>query len=275
MRYVLLILFLGASPLGAAPEEPPAQDAPQAKKGETLEVERVDVPAPPAAPARPQAGEAGYFEPARVKDLLQKLWLAEFRINDLLTEVRPERWKIPDAARASFGQTLQALRAQLAALDEWRRQFDQRPDSVYLGFEIYATINAALPRLDGVARSVAQHENASLGAQFSQAGNQLFDLQQSLAPYLGLLLRNQDSALYAVQTNLAQCQRDLGAGRRPGAPAAVPMKNVLPDFKGRRRDRRAPPAAGARPAPSPTTTSRPAAPAVKEPSTPPAPGGKP
>ncbi len=34
-----------------------------------------------------------------MKELSHKLWLAEFRINDLLTEVHPERWKLSEVAR--------------------------------------------------------------------------------------------------------------------------------------------------------------------------------
>jgi len=80
-----------------------------------------------------------------------------------------------------------------------------------------------------------QHENASLGAQFSQAGNQLFDLQQSLQPYLTFLLRNQDQILLATQTNLAACQNELGYAMRTRVEPAKPMKNVNPEFKGKRR----------------------------------------
>ncbi|MGH6630411.1 MAG: hypothetical protein ACREB3_11830 [Burkholderiales bacterium] len=171
---------------------------------------------------------------AEVKELTHKIWLAEFRINDLLTEVRPERWKLPEVARNSFNQTLATLREQLTALDGWRAQLGERPDSIYLGFTTYAAINAVLPRLDAVTRSITQRENASLGAQFSQAGNQLFDLQQKLQPYLAYLLHNQDEGLLATQNNLAACQTQLSSAMRGKTAPAKPMKNILPEFKGRR-----------------------------------------
>lgn len=164
---------------------------------------------PPAQQTAPSEG-AGYLEAAQVKSLLHNIWLAEFRINDLLTQVHPDRWKVAEAGRASFAQTLATLRKELAALEGWRGQFGERTDSLYLGYETYVTMNAVLPRLDGVAREISAHENASLGAQYTQAENRLFDLQQTLEPYLSFLLRNQDQMLLAVQTNLAGCQKQLG-----------------------------------------------------------------
>lgn len=174
------------------------------------------------------------MQPAQVKELLHKLWLAEYRVNDLLTEVHPERWKLSDAARDSFNQTFATLREQMTALEGWRAQFEARPDSIYLGFMTYAAINAALPRLDGVTRSITQRENPSLGAQFSQAGNQLFDTQQALQPYLAHLLHNQDQLILAAQSDLAGCQNQLSFAMRGKTEPAKPMKNILPQFKGRR-----------------------------------------
>lgn len=199
------------------------------------------------------------MEAAQVKELLQRVWLAEYRLNDLLTEVRPERWKLDEATRNSFHETLETLRRQVGALDAWRAQFDARPDSVYLAFETYTAIGAVLPRLDGVARSVSRHENPSLGAQFSQAGNQLFDLQQALLPHLANLLGNHDQVVQALRANLAACQAELSFAMRGKSAPAKPMENIRPDFKGRRKPR-----ATANQAPTPQATAPPQ-PAPKKP----------
>jgi hypothetical protein len=217
----------GPGQVQSAPTPPASQAPPQTETVETVQ----------PGPAKPQTapGGEGYLEPAQVKELLRKVWLAEYRINDLLTEVHPERWKLSAAARDSFRQTLETLRAQMTALEGWRSQLNDRPDNAYLTYTTHAAVGAVLPRLDGVARSVTQRENASLGAQFSQAGNQLFDVQQSLGAYLGALLRNQDQILQATQNNLAACQNDLGYALRGRAAPPKPMKNVLPNFRGRGR----------------------------------------
>jgi hypothetical protein len=171
------------------------------------------------------------MEPAQLKTLLHKIWLAAYRINDLLTEVHPEKWKISDEARNSFNQTLENLRKALASQEDWRSQFEKRLDNAYLGYETSTAIAAVLPRLDAVARGVSQFENRSLGAQYSQAGNQLFDLQQSLQPYLEYLLRNQDQLLLAAQANLASCQNQLGFAMRNRMGPATPMKNVFTEYR--------------------------------------------
>ncbi len=223
-----LVLF---NSMVAARQNPPSTPAPPA-----VQTEQVGTSATPPAAVNPQAMQPGegFMEPAQVKDLLHRLWLAEYRINDLLTEVHPDQWKLPETARGSFLDTFDALRKQMAALESWRGQLDTRPDSMYLGYMTHASIDAILPRLDAVTQIVTKHENASLGAQFSQAGNVLFDLQQRLQPYLVYLLRNQDQLLYATENNLASCQNQLGLAKRSETPRATPMKNIIPEFKGRR-----------------------------------------
>jgi hypothetical protein len=173
------------------------------------------------------------MEPEQVKTLMHKLWLAEYRLSDLLAQVHPEKWKMPAPARQSFDQGFDALHKALAAQEEWRAQLDARPDSLYLGFEVYAAIGAVRPRVDGVARSVTQYENASFGAQYSQAANQLFDLQQVIEPHLEYLLKTQDGILLATQANLASCQNELNFAEHNKEGRATPMKNVVPVFKGR------------------------------------------
>ncbi len=215
---------------------PPAQKPPNLAP-QKVEVEQVQPTANPP-PVSQTAAESGSMDAAQLKALLHKIWLAEFRVNDLLTQVHPERWKLADAARASFAKTLETLRGELSALDRWREQFEKRPDSMYLGYETYAGIGALLPRIDGVSRSVSQHENPSLGAQYSQAENQLFDLEQALRLYLGYLLRNQDQMLLATQNNLAACQNELGYALRGRAGAAKAVGNTVVGRPVRRRSSR-------------------------------------
>jgi len=194
-------------------------------------------PNPPAAvPSAPAAeGRGGYLEPSELKALLHKIWLAEYRINDLLSDVHSDKWKMPQAARNSFNQTFENLRKGLASQEAWRAQFETRPESVYLGYETFVAMIALLPRLDGVGQAVAQFENRSLGAQYSQAEAQLFDLQQALQPYLEYLLHNQDQLMQDAQGNLAACQDQLGLAMRNRTAPATPMKNYLPEIKGHGR----------------------------------------
>jgi hypothetical protein len=180
------------------------------------------------------------MEPDQVKVLAQKIWVAEFRIHDLLKALHPEKWKVSNIVRNSFNMTLENLNKALDGLEGWRAEFEKRPDSMYFGFQTYAAINAALPRLDGVGRAASQFENSSLGAQYSQVGDQLFDLQQALQPYIAYLLRSPDQAVYVAQTNLAKCQGELGSALSGHREPAKPLKNTFVEFHARRHtDRKA------------------------------------
>jgi hypothetical protein len=246
MRFasVFFLILACVHPVWAGEQpETPAQAGKPATAAEPgsapLPTERIEAaePAPADRTAAPAA--EGEMTPAQVKELLHSVWLAEFRIDDLLAQVKPEGWKMAEGAQDSFQGTLQALRRQLQSLEEWRGQFDARPDSAYLAYQTYVAISGVLPRLDGVARSIARHENASFGAQYSQAGNKLFDLQQTLGTYLGFLLRNQDQDLYALQSNLAACHNELSYAMQGKTQRATPMTNIRPEFKGRRVRERA------------------------------------
>jgi len=238
MRAHLLILLVAVwtgmlfgQSTAPTPQAPKPQKAPGTEEIQTEEVGAPQATPPPVTAA---ASTVGSMDATQVKALLHKLWLTDFRLKDLLAQVHPERWKMPETAKKSFGQTLENLQKSLAAVEDWRAQFDNRPDSLYLGFETYVAINAVLPRLEGVAQSVALHENPNFGGQYSQAGNQLFDLQQALQPHLAFLLKNQDGLMLAAQTNLAACQSTLGYALKDKNGRATPMRNVAPVFKGTR-----------------------------------------
>lgn len=239
MKSFFLALFFGVFPLALLgqstskkPSLPPHANGPAS---EEIQTETIGTPGQTPAVPSAQTSTAGHMEPEQVKALMHKIWLAQFRLNDLLTQVHSEKWKMPPTARPSFDQSLASLRSALAAEEDWRGQFEHRPDSLYLGFQVYVAINAVLPRVDGVAHSVSKYENASFGGQYTQAANQLFDLQQLIEPHLAYLLKNQDNVLLVAQTNLAGCQTELNTAERGREGAAVPMKNIAPDFKGRRR----------------------------------------
>jgi hypothetical protein len=238
MKWSFLALFVTVCPLavfGQASSQKTPPSHPSGPALEEIQTEKIGAPGQTSAGTSDQAAGTAYLEPAQVKALTHKIWLAEYRLNDLLTQVHPEKWKMPPAAQQSFGQSLDSLRKAVTAEEDWRGQFERRPESVHLGFQTFLAISALVPRVDGVAHSVTQYENASFGAQYSQAANQFFDLQQTLESHLASLLKTQDSLLLAAQTNLASCQNELGFAERNKEGRAIPMKNIVPEFKGRRR----------------------------------------
>jgi hypothetical protein len=251
MKLYFLALWVVVCPLTvlgqSSTKKAPLPPHPNGPASQEVQTERIGPPGQTPAVPSEHANTIGYMEPAQVKALMHKIWLAQFRLNDLLTQVHPEKWKMPPAARQSFERTLESLHKVLAIEEDWRSQFEARPDSLYLGFQTYVAISAVLPRVDGVAQSVSQYENASFGGQYSQSANQLFDLQQSLVPHLAYLLKNQDNLMVAAQTNLASCQNELNSAERDKEGRATPMKNIAPVFKSRRLNAPAS-AGGAKPA---------------------------
>jgi len=250
MKVISLALLVALCPLNvlgqSSPQKTPLPPHPNGPASQEVQTETIVPPGQtPAVPSAP-ASATGHMEPQQVKVLMHKIWLAQYRLNDLLTQVHPEKWKIPPAARQSFDQSMESLRKAMAGEEDWRSQFEARPDSLYLGFQTYVAISAVLPRVDGVAHSVSQYENASFGAQYSQSANQLFDLQQLIEPHLAYLLKNQDNVLLVAQTNLASCENELNFAEHDKEGRATPMKNIAPDFKGRKRTAHAPAPVGAK-----------------------------
>lgn len=239
MKWLFLALTVALCPLGVCGQSSSKKaQVPPHPNGPATEDVQTETIGPglktPPIPSTPTGG-AGYLEPAQVKVLTHKIWVAEYHLTDLLTQVHPEKWKVSPAVQKSFGQSLDSLRQAMANEENWRGQFDARPDSLYLGFQTYVAISAVLPRLDGMVKSVSKYENPSFGGQYSQSANQLFDLQQELEPHLAYLLKNQDDAMLVVQSNMASCQNELNYALHNKNGRAIPMKNFPPDFKGRKR----------------------------------------
>ena len=230
-RSSLLLIVVCVS---SAPAQQPAKSRPTGAAQAGAAPETVNIPSPQPAQANPPVKAPGYMDRDQVEILAQKIGALESRIQDLLKAAHPEKWTVSNIIRNSFNQTLENLHKSLDGLEAWRSEFEKRPDSIYYGFQTYAAINAALPRLDGVGHAVSQYENPSLGAQYSQVGDQLFDLQQTLQPYIAYLLRSPDQFLFVAQTNLASCQKQLGSALSGQGGPAKPMKNTFVGFHARR-----------------------------------------
>jgi hypothetical protein len=251
MRFLTALILTGLlAPCGAAAQtasksQSTATPSTAAPASGGIETEEVKIPAYLQAPPRSLANQPGYMEPAQAYGLLTKIWQSESRVRDLLTLAQPASLEMPPAVLASFNSNLDMLRRNLESLEKSRAQFAGRVDSEYLGFETYAGISAVLPPLDQLAQTVARYNHSSLEAQFNQAWNDMLTMQQSLKPYLAFLLRNHDQIFLVMENNLYGCQNELNYAMRGATGRATPMRNVLPEFKGRRRPPKKPAAAGA------------------------------
>ena len=238
MRFFALLITFGLlTPCTLAAQSPghePAKPAAEAAPSEQIETERIKVPESLQAPPRSMVNQPGYMEPAQTHQLLAKLWQAEARVKDLTAQIRPEQLNMPAVELANFNTTLNTLRGSLDSLDQSRQMFDSRPDSEYLGFETYAGISETLPSLERLTRTISRYNNPSLEGEFNQSWNEMLTMRQSLKPYLSFLLRNHDQIFLTMETNLAGCQNELGYKNYKAGDSPKNMRNVLPEFKGRR-----------------------------------------
>ncbi len=243
MRFLTIVMVMGllapCAGLAQTPQKSQGEATPKpassAQGSGGLETEEVKIPESMQAPPRSMANQPGYMEPAQARELLTKIWRAESRVKDLLTQVHPESLKMSPVVLASFNRNLEMLRRNLAELEKSRAQFSGRVDSEYLGFETYAGISGILPPLDQMAQVVSRSNNSSLEAEFNQAWNEMLTMQHLLKPYLSFLLRNHDQTYLIMQSNLYGCQNELNYAMHRTNGRAKSMRNVLPDFKGRRR----------------------------------------
>jgi hypothetical protein len=194
----------------------------------------------PAAAAAPLSGAATEQLPLNeqeLKGLMYKAYVPAFRLRDLLKQEHPESWKLSEAERTAYGESSEMLSKDLADLAKWRGELEDHPRSLEAAFEVYALLGKIGPPADSVSGIVARHDSAALGAEYARRALEVAELRSQLEPYLGYLLRVYDEQAGTVQQNFNACEQELGFAMRPSRPAAVPMKNIVPVFKGRRRSR--------------------------------------
>jgi hypothetical protein len=205
-------------------------------RGPGLTTETVTVPAntPPLNYTTPPEGGAGYLKPADVKALLDKVYMAAYRASDLLTVLHPDRQKLSAIEYNNLVTDSEQVREALKELEPWRRQFAERPDSMYLAFQTYAALNVLGPGVGELGHAVTRLVDPNLGAQYGASSRELTDLERQLSAYVGYLVARQHQSVAALEDNLARCQSTLGYALMPRREPVIPMKNIVPQFKGRR-----------------------------------------
>lgn len=207
----------------------------QGPKG--LSVERITPRAVPPPLTTPVAVITPPLTANQVKAILFKIYTSYFRINDLLSQERPEQWKTSPAERTLVGGAREALFSKLRNLEKWRALFSQSPGNVYYGFETYVAVNDLLHPLRMFSREISRDENARLGDDYSRRAADLEAQLQNLVPYFRFILKNDEAGYGQYQADLANCQNELGYAMHGFVRPATSMKNVVPDFEGRRARR--------------------------------------
>jgi hypothetical protein len=170
---------------------------------------------------------------SQVKALLYKVYVPAYRIKDLLSQEQPEKWKATSTDKNAFAASRRDLLNSLIELERWRSLFSEHPTDQDSGFKTYVSIDRVLEPLEGVTLRVGRYESPRLAANYAHAGGDLRARQSDLLPYLNFLFTHSDEAVQMYQTDLSNCQNQLGFAMHGLRSAAVPMKNVVPQFQGR------------------------------------------
>jgi hypothetical protein len=180
-------------------------------------------------------GSPAPMQPEQLKELLSRMYVSAFRIQDLLNQEHPEKWKAPDAEHTGFNQAREALRARLTEFEKVRYQFAATPASADLAFRTYRAVGSLQEPLEQVGQSVSAHEDAKLADEYQRRGRELTAGQEQLVPYISYFLNRWDRAAQMFQNNLAACENQLSGVMRNRVPVPTPLPNVNPEFQGHRR----------------------------------------
>ena len=172
------------------------------------------------------------LQPEQLKELLYKMYVSAFRIQDLLNQEQPEKWKAPDAERATFNQARDTLRARLADFERVRSQLAVSPVSGDLAFHAYRALGGLQEPVAQVSNSVSAHESAKLADEYQRRGRELTAGQEQLVPYISYFLNRWDRATQMFQSDLAACENQLSNAMRHQVQVPTPLPNVNPEFKG-------------------------------------------
>ena len=202
--------------------------------GKTLETERITAPQAPPTPLTSMAAVTPPLTHAQVKAILYKLYISEFRIQDLLSQERPAQWKAPQSDRILLSQSQQTMLAQLRQVEKWRALFSEYPDNVYYAFQTYLSVLKLFHPLWLFSNQVSQYESANLGSDYRRRANDLEANLNDLLPYVSFILKNEAETTQMFQADLANCQNELGYAMHGAVRSATPIRNIVPAFQGRR-----------------------------------------
>ena len=175
------------------------------------------------------------MRPEQLKQVLYKMYVPTYRIQDVLTHEQPENLKASEAERASFSQARATLQAKLAEFEKVRNQFAASLASPDLAFQTYVSALSVQDPLEQVSQSLSTMEETKLADEFRQRGRELIAAQQELVPYISYFVNRWDRAAQMFQSNLAACEKQLNYAMHFHTQAATPLPNVNPEFQGRGR----------------------------------------
>ncbi len=197
-----------------------------------LQTEQVTMTAAP--PPATTLLVTGAITPEQMKDLAHEIYVATYRVKDLLSVVDPAGWSAGDKVRASFETQVEQLRGTLKALESYRSDLSQHTSSLPVTFAAYKGVTAVIDGVDRLADALQQYQSGDLATQFRQTTQWLTKSQGTLDGYFEQMLKRQWGSVQNYETDLASCQKTLNYAMYSRSEPAVPMRNIMPVLQGRR-----------------------------------------
>ncbi|GEM_PF-1276813 len=161
-------------------------------------VEPAAQPTPePASPTRsvanPPGGSAGVspppssastMTPGQAKALLDKLFLTESRIKDLMGTLQTTFWKTTDAEHQNIDQSISSAQQKVQDLERWRYQFYYHLDNLADGQKAQAAVESLQPVVASIGAAVVTYQGSAAGNQFLRASQDLARVADQLKPYI-------------------------------------------------------------------------------------------
>jgi hypothetical protein len=202
-----------------------------------LKTERISAAAPPP-PVQYLPGLTPPLTSAQVKAVLYQIYTSIYRVRDLLTQEHPDRWKASLPERAAANQTRASVLSEARELEKWREMFSEYPDNMYYAFQLYRSVQELAQPLQAFSLGVDRYESATLASDYSRRAGDLQASLSDLIPYINFFLQHESHSIDLYQSDLATCQNRLSYAMHGFIHPAIPMKNIVPDFKGRRAPRK-------------------------------------
>jgi hypothetical protein len=206
--------------------------APRGSSG-SLQTERIAVTAPPP-PTPYLPGLTPPLTSSQVKAVLYEIYTSVYRIRDLLSQERPDEWKASLPERTAATHARASILSEASELEKWRGLFSEYPDNMYDAFQLYRSVQELVQPLQAFSLGVDRYENASLASDYSRRAGDLQARLGDLIPYINFFLQHESHNIDLYQSDLATCQNRLSYAMHGFIHPAIPMKNIVPDFKGRR-----------------------------------------
>jgi hypothetical protein len=128
---------------------------------------------------------------SQVQHELLNLYLADARVQDLLTTLKPASWKMTDADRSTLDRNITEVQTQLRAVEKWRYQLLYHPQDTNAAKSLLGTLAALISNVQIVRAGVTKYQNKAAAAPIEQSVMDLGKLSDELGDSMAKVFPNE------------------------------------------------------------------------------------